>query len=209
MKIGKLFNIPVFVHWSFLILALFVIGSPGGFLALGIITFSILLHEFAHALVAKHFRARVSGVILLGFGGAAYIEDHNPTPGKMMIISAAGPIANLSVGILFAPLLLVNPLLAFAKPFVYLNLLMGLLNLLPCFPLDGGRILNGYLKTRFNDLKSTKLTMIIGVAIALIITPISLVFGLPFLGFILLLFVPLASWKEYKNVNKSYLGSVL
>ncbi len=123
---------------------------------------SLLTHELAHALAARSFRIRVPRITLFLFGGAAEIESDAETPGAECVIALAGPLLSLTLAIAFAvigqselseaqrTLLLSDPAQALASSgplttaclwLASINLMLALFNLIPGFPLDGGRVL--------------------------------------------------------------------
>ena len=105
---------------------------------------SVLLHEVSHALVARGFGLPVRGITLHFLGGYTEIERESPTPGRDLIISAAGPLVSLAVGAL--ALLVAVPVAEPISEYLLLglavaNLIVGVFNLLPALPLDGGHML--------------------------------------------------------------------
>jgi Zn-dependent protease len=105
---------------------------------------SVLVHEVSHALVARRFGLPVRGITLHFLGGYTEIERASPTPGRDVVISAAGPLVSLAVGGL--ALLAATPVSAPVAEFLLLelavaNLIVGVFNLLPALPLDGGHML--------------------------------------------------------------------
>ena len=158
LRLGRVFGIPVEVNWTWLPVALlltltftgvFASGLFGFFLAilgtLGLFA-SVVLHEFGHALTARHFGIRTTNITLHMLGGAANIERDPQTPRAELFIAAAGPLVSLILGAAFwliasfAAFLgsSLTPLLTF---FAIANLVLAIFNLLPGLPLDGGRIL--------------------------------------------------------------------
>ncbi len=160
----RIWNIPIGIHPSwFLIFGLVTWSLASGYFPaeypqlstpvywlLGIITSllffgSVLVHELAHALVALRNNVPVRQITLFIFGGAAYISEEPSRPGVEFRIAAAGPLASFALAVLFEALFLLDqavPLLA--APSVWLariNLMLALFNLIPGFPLDGGRML--------------------------------------------------------------------
>ena len=160
MRIARPFGIPVYIspYW-FLIAGLFIVlyansaalaGSSGvrylvaaAFVVL--LYASVLVHELSHSLVARGFGLPVRRILLYPLGGFSEIEQEPPTPGREFLVAAAGPVLSLVLaaagyGIIEAvdprglPGLLIQQL-------VWANLLVGLFNLLPGLPLDGGRML--------------------------------------------------------------------
>ena len=160
MRIARPFGIPVYIspYW-FLIAGLFILlyansavlaGSSGiryvvaaAFVVL--LWVSVLVHELSHSLVARGFGLPVRQILLYPLGGYSEIEQEPPTPGKEFLVSAAGPALSLGLaaagyGLIAAldPLGLPGLLI---KQLVWANLLVGIFNLLPGLPLDGGRML--------------------------------------------------------------------
>jgi Zn-dependent protease len=160
VRIARPFGIPVYIspYW-FLIAALFVLlyansaalaGSSSAryLVAAGFVVLlwvSVLVHELSHSLVARGFGLPVRRILLYPLGGFSEIEQEPPTPGREFLMSAAGPVVSLALaaggyGIIAAvhprglPGLLIQQL-------VWANLLVGIFNLLPGLPLDGGRML--------------------------------------------------------------------
>ena len=174
----RLFGIPVRVDVSWLFLALLVtwslaVGyfpvvydglSPKTYWSMGIVGAlglfaSIVLHEVSHALVARRFDLRIDGITLFLFGGVAEMADEPKSAKGEFLMAAAGPLA--SAGLALAFLLLAGLLEAWALPLplvgvtFYLGMINGVLaafNLLPAFPMDGGRILRAFLWYRRGDL---------------------------------------------------------
>jgi Zn-dependent protease/CBS domain-containing protein len=164
LSLGKIFGIPLAVDYSwFLIFALltwtlatgyfpsefknwptaqyWIVGGVTAFLFFG----SVLLHEIGHSLVALRFNIPVHRIVLYIFGGASELGEESPGAWTDFWITLVGPAVNL---VLWVVLSLVNqvlpgssPLKAVVEYLAYINLLLGLFNLIPGYPLDGGKIL--------------------------------------------------------------------
>ncbi|WP_317054725.1 site-2 protease family protein [Roseovarius rhodophyticola] len=125
---------------------------------------SLLLHEVAHAVVARSYGVATRGITLFLFGGVAEIESEPKAASHEFYIAVAGPLMSFFLAFLFWILLQISTILSgpkeFAAVFSYLaliNLILALFNLLPAFPLDGGRILRAYLwKKSGNMLRATQ-----------------------------------------------------
>jgi Zn-dependent protease len=164
IKLGRIFGIPVGLHASwFLIFGLvtwsLALGyfpaeypalSPAAYWLLGALTSilffgSVLLHELGHSLVALRNGIAVRGITLFIFGGVAQIGQEPDTPGAEFRIAIAGPLTSLGLALLFGALwLLDRPIPYLAAPTMWLariNLILAAFNLIPGFPLDGGRVL--------------------------------------------------------------------
>ncbi|MBD3249013.1 CBS domain-containing protein [Candidatus Woesearchaeota archaeon] len=175
VKIGKIFGIEIDLHFTwFFIFALLVWGLSIGFfpeyypglsnteywILGGISAFflfiSVLLHELSHSLVAKHGRLGVNKITLFFFGGMAETAGEASTPENEFKMAIAGPLMSfLLAGIFWAIWSFVNIVYVEAIAFylTILNLILGLFNLAPGYPLDGGRMLRAILWGYYNDIK--------------------------------------------------------
>ena len=167
-RFGRVFGIPIGAHASWLLVFLLLTwllgagwfpqrlpGQPAGLLWLGGLLTSlaffacVVLHELGHALVALREGVAVRQITLFVFGGVAEIEGDPKTPGAELRIAIAGPLVSISLGVLFLLLwrgLRPLPVLAVALEYLgWINLLLGAFNLVPGFPLDGGRVLRAVL----------------------------------------------------------------
>ena len=138
--------------------------APGMALLLGIagalgLFISIVLHEFSHAIVARRYDIPIKGITLFIFGGVAEMEDEPPSARSELLMAIAGPIASYVLAVLFQSLALALPGTASEAPlvalFAYLALINAVLatfNLIPAFPLDGGRVLRAGIWWWTNDL---------------------------------------------------------
>jgi len=132
--------------------------------------FTLLLHEMAHSLVAMRFGTKIHSITLFFFGGLAMMEDIPRSPDKEWRIAIAGPLMSLALGVLFLFVYMgLKALEPAYRPVAILVLTIGLFNgalavfnLLPAFPMDGGRILRALLAKRMSFLKATKRAALIG-----------------------------------------------
>jgi Zn-dependent protease/CBS domain-containing protein len=161
LRIGSLGGVDVFVRWSWLLVAALIayLLAPGieqvqpglgpytyvaGVAIAVLLTLSLLLHELSHALMAKHFGIGVRSITLHFIGGVTAIDGEPATPSQELAISAVGPVTSLGVGGLALALhqLLPPGLLEYGVgALAGANLVIGVLNLVPGMPLDGGRVL--------------------------------------------------------------------
>lgn len=104
---------------------------------------SVVLHELGHSVVARRYKIPVRRITLFIFGGVSQIEAEAATPGADFRIAVAGPLVSLGLAgrftILQPAVAGVSPLLALARNLAYITLALALFNLIPGFPLDGGR----------------------------------------------------------------------
>lgn len=145
--IGRLFGITVRVHGLFVVMLLAVmLFWPKLALALPILFGCVLLHELGHSLVAQRFGLKVLDITLWPLGGMARMSTIPEVPRTEALIAVAGPAVNFALVLLALPLLLApEPFLPLVQFFLAVNLLMGAFNLLPAFPMDGGRLLRAWL----------------------------------------------------------------
>ncbi|MGN9840322.1 site-2 protease family protein [Nonomuraea sp. H19] len=164
LRMGKPFGIPVYVSWTWFIVAAFITMMFGprvrqmlpeldstaayavAFVFAVLLYISVLLHELAHSILAKAYGLPVRRITLYLLGGVSEIEKEPPTPGKEFLVAAAGPALSLGLaGLgLVADVYVINdggiPEVLIWQLWVS-NLIVGVFNLLPGLPLDGGRML--------------------------------------------------------------------
>jgi Zn-dependent protease len=182
MKIGRVKGIVLKLHLStLLIIGLIGISAASfyftivltpslieliivGILSSVIILISILLHELTHSLVAQKYGLIVSEIELFLFGGVSKIEKEPETPKSEMVIAIVGPLSSLIIGFSFLIVVFLSPIIL--SPIIYVSLLytgisnigLGLFNLIPAFPVDGGRVLRAFLWYRRHDILSATKT---------------------------------------------------
>jgi Zn-dependent protease/CBS domain-containing protein len=163
ISLGRIFGIPIQLDYSwFLIFGLITWTLAIGYFpaefrgwptweywVVGFITSifffgSVLLHELGHSVVALHYGIPVSGINLFIFGGVSQIEKEPQSAGVEFVLAIVGPLVSFAIAGVFFGLQLVftsfAPFLAFARYLAYINALLGVFNLIPGFPLDGGRV---------------------------------------------------------------------
>ena len=123
--------------------------------------FSIVFHEFAHSIVARHFGMPIRGITLFIFGGVAEMEREPPSPKSEFLMAIAGPIASFLLAWIFWNLEalasargLPIPVIGVCYTIALINLTVAIFNLVPAFPLDGGRVLRAALWHLKKDLRS-------------------------------------------------------
>lgn len=162
IKIGSIFGIDIELHWLFILLILvFIWISPLLGLIWILLFVCVLIHELSHSVTALRNGIKVSRIILLPIGGASIIDLVEIDPKVEFNISIAGPITSLALGGLFGILVAFTPMgiLTYIVQYLFvINILLGLFNLLPAFPMDGGRVLRSYLQKKKNFYDATILT---------------------------------------------------
>lgn len=190
VKLGKIWGIPIGLHGSwFLVFALVIFSlgtsyfpteypqlSTGMHILLAAVTTvglfgSVLLHELGHSLLALRNGIPVKGITLFIFGGVAQITREPQSPGVEFRIAIAGPLISLGLAGLFGGLWLIDRNVAWlAAPSIYLarlNLTLALFNMIPGFPLDGGRVLRSLVwKFTGSQAKATRIASLGGQIVA-------------------------------------------
>jgi len=188
--LGRIFNIPIGLDYSWFLIAALITWSmatsyyPGEFgnwsqslywligAATAIMLFaSVLLHELGHSLVALGYKIPVNGITLFIFGGIAEIGENPPSAKAEFWIALAGPAVSFALAIFFSIIQVAvsaaEPLFALVKYLAYINGALGLFNLIPGFPLDGGRVLRSVIWGITGNLhRATLIATMIGHIIA-------------------------------------------
>ncbi len=175
MHLASPFGVPVRVHSSFFGLVVFFAGwglyQAGGvgvlasIVAVAMLAVSVVLHELGHALAARRYGIGTDSITLYPFGGVASIERMPEEPDQEMVIALAGPAVNFVLTTISGGLWLLT---GFA-PFALMGMMnggMGVFNLIPAFPMDGGRVLRAVLARRMGFLPASRLSVRIGRAFA-------------------------------------------
>lgn len=187
LRIVKIAGIDIYIHVSWLIILVFLTFSlatgwfptsyPGyssltyyilGFISALLLFVSVLLHELAHSFVARARGLPVHNIVLFIFGGVSNLEQEPQTPGTEFSMAFVGPLVSLLIGALSYGLLalvrgshsLIEPILSYLA---VTNILLGIFNLLPGFPLDGGRVLRSIIwKATGNIQTATNVATFVG-----------------------------------------------
>lgn len=153
--IGRVFGVDLKVHGTLVALlavaaiySLFSSGIGGLLntaLIVGALILSVTLHEFGHIAAASFFGNSTRGITLTPIGGVAQLEHEAEGAGEEIVVALAGPAVSFALAALAAlPLLVFGPSTV-AMVFLQVNLMLGVFNLLPAYPMDGGRVLRGVL----------------------------------------------------------------
>ena len=203
-KIGRLFGIPLYVHPTFFLLPAWMllanhVASAGMalFLMLCVVgLFScIVLHELGHALMARFFGIGTEDITLYPIGGVARLQRMSDRPHEEICIALAGPAVNLVIAGLLTPFVFLaltlggthsqalalsamGPAMMVGQFVLYLwaeNLLLLGFNLLPGFPMDGGRVLRAVLSLFMRPLRATEIAARVGLLVAFLIASLSVI----------------------------------
>ncbi len=205
-KLGRLAGITVQVHWTFLILIAWVIAVHaaggatvsaviGGVVLVLAVFACVVFHELGHALTARRYGITTRDITLLPIGGVARLERLPEEPRQELAVAAAGPAVNVVIALLlFAVLAAVGVTRTLddvvlvggnlVVQLMWINVLLVAFNLLPAFPMDGGRMLRALLAVRLDYAKATRIAAGIGQGMAVLFGFLGLLGGNPFLLFI-------------------------
>ena len=222
LPIGRAAGIGIYLHWTFLLLlagifALYLVGGQGvtaalfGVAQLAAIFGCVVLHELGHALMARRFGVPTRHITLYPIGGIARLQRIPEEPMQEFWIAIAGPAVNVVIAALLygvlvalgAPLsyeVLAEPGRGFFTTLMWVNVILVAFNLLPAFPMDGGRVLRALLATRIDYARATEIAANVGQFMAILFGLVGLVTG----NFILLfiaLFVYLGAQQEAKQAT--------
>jgi Zn-dependent protease len=175
IEIGRAFGIPVRIHATFLLLVallyLFVDGALATLGLLALVFGCVLLHELGHSLVARGFGLRVADITLWPLGGMARMSEIPENARIEALIAIAGPAVNFALAGLALVALVLGAAFGLepaALPerlawfFLTVNLIQGGFNLVPAFPMDGGRLLRAFLARKRDWLAATELAVRVG-----------------------------------------------
>jgi Zn-dependent protease len=208
-NLGRISGIDLYLHPSALLF--FFIAQGVSPTVLGTIAFvvtlfgSIVLHELGHALMARRYGIKTADITLYVFGGVARLERMPRSAGPELLISLAGPAVNFAIVLALTAFLYVSkvlgvPSLDFLDVVLVLNLWLGLFNLLPVFPMDGGRVLRALLSGPLGRLRATEVAAFLGRALAIVGAIYFLSNGM-YQPLILAIFIYMAGSMELRQVR--------
>lgn len=205
LKLGTYAGIGVYLHWTFALLIGWIFlshlgaGNSVGQALAGVgfvlaLFACVVLHEFGHALTAKRYGVKTRDITLLPIGGVARLERIPENPMQEFWVAVAGPAVNVVIAaILFAVLMVLNQASdvfrvkwfhsQFLAQLMLVNLYIVGFNLLPAFPMDGGRVLRALLATKMGRRRATAIAANIGQAMAILFGIVGFFYN-PFLIFI-------------------------
>ena len=191
-RIFRAYGVEVKIHWTFFLLFVFfggygyllggtVLGAVFMMALISVLFVFVLLHEFRHAVVAIRQGIEVPDITLLPIGGLARLKTMPEKPWDEVKIAIAGPLVNVALAAVLygvsvlvfgvSPLTLPSPeVLASGTSSVglifsylaFMNIILGVFNMIPAFPMDGGRILRGILASRFGPVRATDISSTVG-----------------------------------------------
>ncbi|HHY47250.1 MAG TPA: CBS domain-containing protein [Firmicutes bacterium] len=231
--LAEIAGIPVRLHWTFLLFLAFMLvantlraglaASLGGIGFIIALFLSVTLHEFGHSLMARKFGIKVRDITLLPIGGVSQLETIPDDPKQEFLVAVAGPAVSLALAFIFFVLMrltgfsILSP--RYASPAQYLwggrflaslasaNLILGLFNIIPAFPMDGGRVLRSLLAQQMNYIEATRIAAAIGQGFAFLFALLGL-FSNPWLIFVALFIYMGAGTEERTTEIRRVLGNI-
>lgn len=203
-SLGRVGGIEIRLHFTFLLFlawiafSYYLFGGPeaalGGVIFITAIFFCVLLHEFGHALAARAFGIPTPDITLLPIGGVARLQRMPEKPWQELVVAVAGPLVNIVIALILILALghqadlmgvqrLNDPGLEMLNKLAGVNLWLVLFNMIPAFPMDGGRVLRALLAMALPYGRATQIAATIGQALAIVFGLLGL-FGNPLLIFI-------------------------
>lgn len=225
INLFRIRGIQLSLHFSFFLLLAYIGGTGWWLEGLSGLIWSVLtllvfftcvvLHELGHSFTAMSFGIGVRRILLMPIGGMAEFEGIPREPSRELLITLAGPAVNFAIATtlwvsfglpdgwhLFSFDDFPNSIAGFAQLVLHWNLLMGLFNLAPVFPMDGGRILRAVLATRFSYLRATAVAAGIGQVLAIVMAVAALLLWERPLLAVLFVFIFFAAEAEYRTTKR-------
>jgi Zn-dependent protease len=233
IRLGRVFGIPIGLHYTWIVLAVLITVSLGGYfgfrhpdwsgaliwgaaIVTGILFFAtLILHEISHALVARAHGIPVGSITLFALGGVAQIEEDATRPGAEFLMAIVGPLTSAVIGFALLGLAMLGGWVPGAEPRTapvsvalwlgYINIVLALFNMIPGYPLDGGRVLRSIIWAITGSVdKATRAAARTGQAVAVVLIAYGLVrfFLQSDVGG---LWVALIGWFLFSAANSSYL----
>jgi Zn-dependent protease len=213
-KLGRVAGIDLFLHSTFLLLLAYIGAThQNGLMAISLVSAvfgCVLLHELGHALMARQFGIQTVDITLYPIGGVARLERMPRAPGAELLIALAGPAVNVVLAGLF---ILLQSATTFVDPYtsvfvtapflaalVQINLGLALFNMIPAFPMDGGRVVRALLSGWLGRLRATEVAAKLGQGLALLFGLFCLWYGLMLQAF-LAMFIFMAARMELFQVS--------
>jgi len=183
-KVGELFGVSIRIHITLLALLVWVgasqaIGGSGfgqavfGVVLVGLVFAAIVLHELGHALIARRYGCSTREILLLPIGGLARMDRMPDRPLQELLVALAGPAVNVGIALVLALVVAASGASfdpgqaatisgALASQLLWINLGLAAFNLLPAFPMDGGRVLRALLAMRLGRARATRIASGVG-----------------------------------------------
>lgn len=213
-KLGRVAGINLFLHWTFLLLLVWAALTRGldSAMFLSAVFGCVVLHELGHALTARLFGVRTRDITLYPIGGVATLEHMPRAPGAELLITLAGPAVNVAIAaVLFLAVQIsavvqpwsdASPVIEFAETLMWVNVALAVFNMIPAFPMDGGRVFRALLTAPLGRYRATEIAAGLGRVIAFLLPLIMISLGIfsPW-NLVLSVFIFLAAGSELAQVR--------
>lgn len=192
LPLGSLAGIPVFLHWTFVFILAYV-SIYVAFIGGGLIDIiyhiifvlalfaCVVLHELGHALAARNYNITTRDIVLLPIGGMARLEKMPEDPVQELVVAVAGPLVNVVIALILAPLVIImgvpefegeGPVFLRPDNFLFaltaVNIFLVLFNMIPAFPMDGGRVFRAILGFWYGHAEATRKAATVGQSFAIL-----------------------------------------
>lgn len=220
INLFRIFGIQLAVHASFVLLLAYYAyrgwqlgGMIGGLWSVAVIVLffvCVVLHELGHSLTARRYGVQVARILLLPIGGMAEMDRIPRRPSAELLITLAGPAVNYLLVLLLLPLVWPELLGTVEIPdfsvadmltqLWWANLVMGTFNLLPVFPMDGGRIFRALLAIKLPYLRATWWAVRVGQVLAASLAAVAVFYFDNLMAGVLFVFIFMAGGSEYQSL---------
>lgn len=228
LRLGKLFGIRILMHWTFFLILVYIgfIGINQGqtwpeillttLLVLTVFV-CVVMHELGHALTARRFGVETRRIVLLPIGGVAQLERMPEEPQQELAVAIAGPLVNVGIAILLGIVMAFAPGFSYLEPelwlemegrkqfvlnLLFINVFLVVFNLIPAFPMDGGRMLRAVLARRMDYVDATKVAARVGQFFAIIFALVGIFYN--WVLILIALFVYLGAQGEAQMVQNRF-----
>lgn len=230
LGVGRFAGIKVQIHWTFWLLFVFVgvmvISNNGSYTDVGwhflfviALFFCVILHEFGHALTARRFGVGTRSITLLPIGGLASLKEMPDNPKQEFLIAIAGPLVNVVIAILLYPFASLETYLGqdpevlqeqlstinannFLFYLFFINIALVLFNMIPAFPMDGGRVFRALLSMKMGRVQATSIASSVGKFLAFLF----FIFGLFYSVILAVIAVFIYFGAHSENITVQQLG---
>lgn len=202
ISLFKLLGFEVGIDWSWIIIAILILWSLStgffpmyyknlsaemywmmGLVGAAGLFLSIIFHEFSHSMMARRYGMPMKGITLFIFGGVAQMEDEPPSPKAEFMVAIVGPLSSLAIGLIFYGIYIFGKSAGLPEPvngvvgyLAFINGILAGFNIIPAFPLDGGRVLRSILWGLKKNLKwATRVSSWIGTGFGIILIVLGIV----------------------------------
>lgn len=220
-RLGTWAGISVFVHWTFVVMMagffVFFMVKAGSVLAaisaLALVAAAfgcVILHEYGHALMARRFNIPTLDITMYPIGGVARLKGMPEKPREEFLIAIAGPAVNVAIALILYVLnsaqgrpmslfAVLGPHTSVLGMLMWINIAMAGFNMLPAFPMDGGRVLRALLSSKIGHARGTQIAGMVGMGMAVLFGIIGLI-NLNFVLVFIAVFVFLGAKYEVQQV---------